>query len=208
MYSSFKDNIWGAHLADMQLISKFNKGFRILLCDVIDIYSKHAWVVSLKDKEGITLLTNAFKEILDESWRKPNKISLEMDNDIEMYSTLNEEKSVITKRFIIYKYVISVSKNVYTDKLDKIVNKYNTYHSTIKMKPVDGKSRTYIDYGTENNDKDHVKMRKYENIFTKSYIPNWSEEVFVIKKVKNTVPWTIFISDLNGEEIVRTFYEK
>ena len=67
MYSSFKDNIWGAHLADMQLISKFNKGFRILLCDVIDIYSKHAWVVSLKDKEGITLLTNAFKEILDES---------------------------------------------------------------------------------------------------------------------------------------------
>ena len=68
--------------------------------------------------------------------------------------------------------MISVSKNVYTDKLDKIVNKYNTYHSTIKMKPIDGKSRTYIDYGTENNDKDHVKMRKYENIFAKSYIPN------------------------------------
>ena len=72
VYSGFKDNIWGADLADMQLISKFNKGFRFLLC-VIDIFSKYAWAVPLKDKKGITI-TNGFQKILKESNRKPNKI--------------------------------------------------------------------------------------------------------------------------------------
>ena len=72
VYSPFIDNICGADLADMQLISKFNNGFRLLLC-VIDIYSKYGWVIPLKDKKGI-MLTNAFQKILDESNRKPNKI--------------------------------------------------------------------------------------------------------------------------------------
>ena len=72
VYSSFIDNIWGADLADMQLISKFDKGIRFLLC-VIDIFSKHAWIIPLKTKKGITI-TNAFLKILDESHRKPNKI--------------------------------------------------------------------------------------------------------------------------------------
>ena len=68
----FIDNIWGADLADMQLISKFNKGIRFLLC-VTDIFNKYAWVIPLKDKSGITI-TNAYQKILDESNRKPNKI--------------------------------------------------------------------------------------------------------------------------------------
>ena len=72
VYSGFRDNIWGADLADMQLISKFNKGFRFLLC-VIDIFSKYAWVVPLKDKKGVSIV-NAFKKILKESNGKPNKI--------------------------------------------------------------------------------------------------------------------------------------
>ena len=72
IYSGIKDNIWGAYLADVQLISKFNKGFRFLLC-VIDIFSKYAWVVPLKDKKGISIV-NAFQKILKESDRKPNKI--------------------------------------------------------------------------------------------------------------------------------------
>ena len=100
----------------------------------------------------------------------------------------------------------SISKNVYTDKLNKIVNEYNnTYHTTIKMKPIDVKDNTYI-----NTDKvgDHVRISKYKNTFAKGYTPNWFEEVFVIKKVKNTIPWTYVISDLNGEEIIGTFYEK
>ena len=72
VYSRFKDNIWGADLADMQLISKFTKGFGFLLC-VIDIFSKYAWVVPLNDKKGISIV-NSFQKILKESKRKPNKI--------------------------------------------------------------------------------------------------------------------------------------
>ena len=110
----------------------------------------------------------------------------------------------------------SISKNVCIDKLNDIVDEYNnTYHTTIQMKPIDVKDNTYIDLGKEVNDNDpkfkvgdHVRISKYKNIFAKDYTPNWSEEVFVIKKVKNTVPWTYVISDLNGEEITGTFYEK
>ena len=101
---------------------------------------------------------------------------------------------------------------MYIDKLDDIVNEYNnTYHTTIKMKPIDVKDNTYINTDKETNDKDpkfkvgdRVRISKYKNIFA----PNWSEEVFVIKKVRNTVPWTYVIKDLTGEEITGTFYEK
>ena len=89
-----------------------------------------------------------------------------------------------------------VSKNVYIDQLDGIVNEYNnTYHRTIKMKPIEVKDKTYIDSVKEVNDKDskfkvsdHVRISKYKNMFAKGYNTNWSEEVFVIKEVKNTVP--------------------
>ena len=84
MYSSFKDNIWEADLADMQLLSKFNKGFRFLLC-VIDIFSKHAWVIPLIDKKGASIV-NAFQKILDDSKRKPNKIWV--DKGSEFYNNL------------------------------------------------------------------------------------------------------------------------
>ena len=233
IYSSFKDNIWCADLADMQLLSKFNKGIKYLLC-VIDLFSKYAFVVPLKDKKGITIV-NAFQNILNKSKRKPNKIWVGkgcefynasfkkwlQDNDIVMYSTNNEGKSVVTEIFIrtlkskIYKYMTSVSKNVYIDKLNAIVNKYNnTYHTTIKMKPIDVKDNTYINTNKETNYKDpkfkvgdYVRISKYKNIFAKGYMPNWSEEVFVVDKIKNTVPWTRVINDLNGEEITGTFYE-
>ena len=160
----------------MQLISKFNKRFRFLFC-VIDILSKYVWVVPLKDRKGVSIV-NAFQKILDDSngseakskGRKPNKIWVDKgsefynnsfkkwlkDNDIEMYSIHNEGKSVVAERFIrtlktkIYKYMTSVSKNVYIDKLDDIVNEYNR---TIKMKPVDVRDNTYIDFKKEVNDK-------------------------------------------------------
>ena len=83
------------------------------------------------------------------------------------------------------------------------------------MKPVDVKSSTYIGFDKTDNkedpkfkDNDHVRKSKYKNFFAKDYTPNWSEEVFVIKKVKNAVPWTYAISDLNGEKILGTFYEE
>ena len=140
------------------------------------------------------------------------------DNDIVMYLIHNEGKSVVAETFIrtlknkIYEYTVSISKNVYIDKLDDLINEYNnTYHRTIKMKPVDVKDNTYIDFETEVNNKDpkfkigdHFRISKCKNIFAKGYMPNWSGEVFVIKKV----PWTYVINDLNGEELIRTFYEK
>ena len=115
-----------------------------------------------------------------------------------MYSTNNGGKPVAAERFIrtlkskIYKHMTSISKNVYIDKLDDIVNEYNnTYHTTIKMKPTDVKDNTYINIDKEINNKDpkfkvgdRVRISKYKNIFAKGYAPNWSEEVFVIKKLK------------------------
>ena len=112
MCSSFKGNIWGVDLADMQLISKYNKEIRYLLC-AIDLFSKYAFVVPLKDKKKTTVV-NAFQSILDKSKRKPNKIRVDQisefynknfkkclkDNDITMYSTHNEGKSVVAERFI------------------------------------------------------------------------------------------------------------
>ena len=139
-----------------------------------------------------------------------------------MHSTHNEGKSVVAERFIrtlkskIYKYMTSISKDVYMDKLDDIVNEYNNiYRRTIKLKPIDVKDNTYINISKEVNDKDpifkvgnHVRISKYKNIFAKGYTPNWSEEIFVIKGMKNTVPWTYVINDLNDEQIFGTFYGK
>ena len=110
----------------------------------------------------------------------------------------------------------AVSKNVYFDVLSDIVDKYNhTYHRTIKMKPRNVTSDSYAEYSVDSEQKNpkfiidnHVRISKHKNIFAKGYAPKWSEEVFVISKIRNTVPWTYVISDLNGENIVGTFYEK
>ena len=199
--------------ADMQLISKFNKGLIFLLC-VIDIFSKYARAVPLKDKKGVRI-ANAFRSILKDSNRKPNKIWVDKGSEfynnflkngykkmIVMYSMHNEGKSVVAERFIrtlknlICKHMPSISKNVYIDKLDDIVNEYNnTCHRTIKMKPSDAKDNTFINTGKEVNEKDpkvkvgdDARISKYKSIFAKDYTSNWSEEIFVIKKIKNTVP--------------------
>ena len=161
VYSQFKDNIWGADLADMQSLNKKNKGIKYLLC-AIDLFSKCAFVVPLKDKKGISIV-NAFNKIIKQSNRKPNKIWVDQgsefynhvfkkwlsSNDIIMYSTYNEGKSVVAERFIrtlknkLYKHMTATGKNVYYDVLDDVVNEYNnTKHSTIKMKPKDVKNDT------------------------------------------------------------------
>ena len=134
------ENIWSTDLAGIQLISKFNKLLRFLLC-VIDIYSKCAQVIPSKGKKRVTI-TNAFQKLLDESNHKPSKIWVDkgnefynrslksclQNNDTEMFLTQNEGKSVIAERFIetlkikIYKHMTSISKNVYLEKLNDIVN--------------------------------------------------------------------------------------
>ena len=141
-----------------------------------------------------------------------------------MHSIHNERKSVVAERFIrtlkneIYKFMTSISKNVNIDKLDDIVNEYNnTYHRTIKMKPIDVKDNTYIDFEKEVNNKDpkfkvgdYVRISKYKNNFAKEYMPNYIglTKFLLLVKIKNTVPWTYVINDLNGEEVIGTFYEK
>ena len=170
VYSQFKDNIWGVDLADMQSLSKKNKGIKYLSC-AVDLYSKYAFVISLKDKKEISIV-NAFDKIIKQSKRKPKKIWVDQgsefynnnfkkwfsDNDNITYSTYNEGKSVVAETFIrtlknkLYKHMTASGKNVYYDVLDDIINKYNnTKHSTIKMKPIDVKNnkRVYIDEHNE-----------------------------------------------------------
>ena len=96
------------------------------------------------------------------------------------------------------------------------VDEYNsTYHKTIKMKPIDVKSDFFAEYNEESNEKDptfkvgdHVRISKLKNVSVKGYTPNWSEEIFVVKNIKNTVPWTYVISDFNEEKFMGSFYEK
>ena len=135
-----------------------------------------------------------------------------------MYSPCNKGKSVVAERFVrtlknkIFKHMTAV----YFDVLNHIVDKYNnTVHKTIKMKPIDVTSDSYAEYNEDSNEKgpkfkvgDYIRISKYENIFAKGYTQNWSEEVFVVSKIKNTVPWTYVIGDLNGEPITGSFYEK
>ena len=218
----------------MRLLSKQNKSIKYLLC-AIDFFIKYAFIVSLKDKKGISI-TNAFNKIIKQSNRKPNKIWVDQggefynhvfkrwlsNNDITMYSTFNEGKSVVLGRFIrtlknkLYKHMTAINKNVYYDVLDDIVNKYNnTKHSTIKMKPKDVKddnNRVYIDEhnkkSTRFNVGDRVRISKFKNIFAKVYTPNWSKKIFIVNKINDTVPWAYSLKDLNGEEILGSFYDR
>ena len=139
-----------------------------------------------------------------------------------MYSTHNEGKSFVAERFIktlknkIYKHMTSIGENIYFNVLDQIVDKYNnSFHSSIKLNPKDVNDSVFIEYSEESNKTylkfkigDNVRISKYKNIFAKGYTPNWSEEIFVVKEIKNTVPWTYKIKNLNGEEVMGSFYEK
>ena len=139
-----------------------------------------------------------------------------------MYSIFNEGKSVVAERFIrtlknkLYKHMKATGKNVYYDVLDDVVNEYNnTKHSTIKMKPINVKienKRVYIDEHNKKDSRfkvgDRVRISKFKNIFAKGYTPNWSKKIFIVDKINDTVPYTYNLKDLNGEEIIGTFYDR
>ena len=227
VYSQFKDNICGVDLAGMQSLSRKNKGIKYISC-ATDLYSNYTFVIPLKDKKGISIV-NAFNKIIKQSNRKPNKIWVDQggefynnvfekwlsDNDINMYSTYNEGKSVVAERFIrtlkdkLYKHMTATGKNVYYDVLDDVVNKYNnTKHSTVKIKPIDirdNNKRVYIDEHNEKDSKfkvgDGVRISRYKNIFAKRYAPNWSSEIFIVDKINDTVAYTYNLKDLNDEEL-------
>ena len=233
VYLQFKDNIWRVDLADTQSLSRKNKGIKYLLC-AIDLYSKYAFVFPLKDKKGISIV-NGFNKIIKQSNRKPTKIWVDhggefynnvfkkwlSGNDIIMYSTFNESKSVVAERFIktlknkLYKHMTAIGKNVYYNVLDDVVNKYNnTKYNSIKMKPIHVKNnkRVYIDEINEKDSRfkvgDRVRISKFKNIFAKGYTPNWSTEIFIVDKINDTVPYTYNLKDLNDEEIIGSFYDR
>ena len=150
--SSYRDNICGVDLADMQSLSKYNKVIKYLLC-AIDLFSKYVWVIPIKDKKGTSIVNSTELH----SNRKPHKIWVDQGsgfykksfkyfleiNNIEMYSTCNEGKSVAAERFIrtlknkIFKHMTAIQQNIYFDVSDDIVDKYNnTVHKTIKLKPI------------------------------------------------------------------------
>ena len=194
----------------MQLISKYNKGIRFSLC-AIDLFSKYAWVVPLKDTKGVIIVT-AFQKILNYSKRKPNKIWVDQgsqfynsqfkkflkDNNIEIYSIYNDRESAVVEIFIktwknkIHKHMAAVSKNVYFDVLDDMVNKYNkTFHRTTEMKPIDVKSNSYAENNVNSNEQDpkfkvgdHVRISKYKNILLKDILQIDQKKFLLLVKLK------------------------
>ena len=160
-------------------------------------------------------MSNAFQKIISKR-RKPNEIWLNQGgefynklfkrfleiNNIKMYSTYNDWKSGVAERFIrtskskIFKHMTAISKNVFFDVLDDIIDRCNnTAHRSIKMKPIELASGSYAEYNKDSNERDpkfkvgnHVRISKYKNIFGKGYTQNWSEEVFVLRKIKDTFP--------------------
>ena len=162
----------------MQSLSRYNKGIKYLLC-AIDLFSKYAWIIPLKDKKG-TSIANAFKKILSDSNRKPNKIWTDQGNEfynnsfkdflkmnnIEMYSTFNEGKSAVAEKFIrtlknkIFKHLTAISKNIYFHALDDIVNKYNDMvHRTIKMRPIHVTFDSFAEYNEDSNKKKILNLK-------------------------------------------------
>jgi len=231
------DKIWAADLVEVQAFSKFNRGIRYLLT-VIDVFSKFGSMLPLKDKTGKSV-ADAFKEIFRKSKRKPEKLwTLEgrefynkhvNELGVELYSTENEEKSSVVKRWNrtmkqkMFKYFTANNTKKYIDFLDDFVERYNnTRHSSIKMTPVEAckkenEVRVYRNLYPDLTRRpmrakfkigDKVRILKKKGLFEKGLTPNWTEEVFTISKIQRTNPVTYKITDLNDEEIQGAFYEQ
>ena len=220
----------------MRLHEKQNKGFKYLLT-VIDVYSKFAWTYPLKVKTGkqmIALFEKIFRErkpkklwtdLGTEFINKDFKKFL-ADNDVELYHTFNEGKAVVIERFNrtlkekMWRYFTETKNNKYLDILPKLLHNYNnTIHSTIKMTPTEASKEEntkdkifYVPQITKENPKfkigDRVRIYKYKKLFAKGYETNWTNEIFVVSQINETSPITYKIKDLNGEDIIGSFYKQ
>ena len=229
------DDIWSADLKDMQYLSKENKNYKYILT-VIDLFSKTAYTIPLKSKssqeiiesfeklfsnrkpkklwtdQGSEFTNNKFKEFLK-------------SNNIELYHVYNEGKACVIERFnrtlgeMIQKHLTATNSSQYIDILQKLLNDYNTRtHSTIKMSPYEAslpENREEVlkvfKQKTENkkpkfNIGARVRIYRYKKTFEKGYKPNWTREIFVITKIKKTIPITYEIKDLHDEPIIGSFY--
>ena len=232
------DAQYQADLVDVQSLSRYNKGFKYLLT-CIDIFSKYAWVVPLKTKQGQEL-KKAFESILS-SGRKPRKLQTDQgseflnrvfqkflrDNDIEFFTTNSGLKASVVERFNrtfknkMYKYFTYKNTLCYIDVLPQLVKSYNnTYHRSIKMKPSQVTKANeakvwHMLYGDNTQKRvrfkfqvgDRVRISKVKRIFQKSYLPNFTEELFTVyKRFPRQVPVYKLKDDAN-EILEGTFYE-
>ena len=232
------DEQFQADLADVQTLSRYNKGYKYLLT-CIDIFSKYAWVVSLKTKQGQELV-KAFQTILA-SGRKPSKLQTDQgteflncvfqkflrENSIEFFTVKSELKATVVERFNrtfknkMYKYFTAKNTLTYIDVLPQLVRSYNnTYHRSIKMKPSQVIKANEANvwntlYGSDVQKRvrfkfqvgDRVRISKVKRMFKKSYLPNYTEELFTIyKRFARQVP-VYKLKDDAGEILDGTFYE-
>ena len=206
---------------------------------VIDVFSKYGWIIPIKNKQGETV-TSAFKTIKN---RKPQKLWVDKGkefynrhfkdmldkNNIQMYSTENEEKSSVVERWNrtiknrMWKRFTEQSNTQYLKILPEILNNYNnSFHTSIKMTPTEASQKknektvrdnlyndlTLLKMKSKYKIGDKVRISKYKrDLFDKGYTPNWTEKMFVIDKIQHTNPVTYKIKDLNDEEIHGSFYE-
>ena len=227
---------WQADLVDVSKLSKHNKGFKFLLT-CIDVFSKKAWVIPLKDKSGSTLLA-AFQSIPDplplklqtdkgseftnrkvQTWLK--------DNNVHFFTTENDDiKACLVERFNrtlkskLWRYFTKNNTLTYLDVLKDVVSTYNrTPHRSIGMAPLDVNDKTlgevwyrlYRDPATEYKESklqvgDSVRISKTRRTFKKGYLPQWTEEIFIISKKQHTNPVTFILKDWSGDELKGSFY--
>ena len=238
--SNHIDHIWGIDLITMIKYSKQNNNYKYILT-VIDFFSKHSWCYPLKNKNSNEII-NSFKDIFKKSKRKPKMIQSDEgseftnnqvqkffnDNKIKWYHTYNRDiKCSICERFNrtilnkIYKNFTLNNNTIWIKDLNKLVKEYNnSYHRTIKMKPVDAskKSNENIvrkNYNFEITDKkqkfkigDKVRVSLLKNTFEKGYTSNWSEQIYVIDDIKSSNVHYYSLKDLNGEKLDGTFYQE
>jgi len=234
--------VWGCDLVEMQEWNYQNKGFRYML-NIIDVFSKYAWSIPLKDKKGTTV-AQSFKYIVKQSGRIPKHIWVDkgkefynknmndwlQENNIIRYSTFGEHKSAVVERFnrtlkeMMWKRFTAENTRKWIDMSDKLLHEYNNrLHSTIGMTPVKASlkenemkvlqniiNKTKVASRTKAKFKvgDKVRMSRTKALFEKGYLPNWSEEIYIIEKVQKTNPVTYKIKDLLGEVIEGSFYSE
>ena len=235
------DHIWGIDLITMIKYSKQNKNYKYILT-VIDFFSKYSWCYPLKSKKSEEII-NSFKDIFKKSKRKPTMIQSDegteftnnltqtffKDNNINWYHTYNRDiKCSICERYNrtilnkIYKNFTLNNNTIWINDLDKLVNEYNnSYHRSIKMKPIDASKKSNQDIVRNNlynfkvtNKKpkfsigDRVRISLLKNTFEKSYTSNYSQEIFIIDDIKTSNVHYYFLKDLQGEKIDGMFYEQ
>jgi len=238
VYVNGIDKQWQGDLVEIREFSKENDGYNYLLT-VIDCFSKYAWAIPIRNKtagEIIKSFDNIFKV------RKPLKLQTDKgkefinqkfqnflkSNNVAWFSTNSEFKASIVERFNrtlktkMWKYFTQVGNRKWINVLDDLVYNYNnTYHTSIKMTPIEAskKENESIVYKNlyrefqmvkkSNKFKvgDKVRISKYKGTFDKGYLPNWTTELFTVTKVLNTKPVTYKIKDDNDDEIEGIFYE-